>query len=256
MHWRVKDAEETRLVEAARAAFNEAITARDALPREEQGAINRARWKASDDPFGDLSVYDGMTDRYREVMETVHRHYDEMRNAERSYFRLNVWGMSSVMNAMVVMKMAYAAIADDTWNAGWPDVKSYGTTHEAVNAVEEPADYPELYAELTVAQARAANDYITARDERLAFHGGADQTGIPEHKFSSNDGWFVTPSECRDAVSIWRTAVDLDGEPRCQELVLQALGATEKNRDDWWMIWTRWIDYLDGAVSHGGFEVH
>ena len=68
----------------------------------------------------------------------------------------------------------------------------------------------------------------------LAWH-GPEIPGIPEHKFGTNDGWLVTPAECEAAVRIGRQR-----SPPAQHAD----------------IWADWLDYMDRARTHGGFEVH
>jgi hypothetical protein len=65
--------------------------------------------------------------------------------------------------------------------------------------------------------------------------------GIPRHKFSSNDGWLVTPAQIAAALDIYRS--------RTAEEVAAVM--EPKDRD----IWGKWIDFLDYAKDRGGFRV-
>ena len=73
-----------------------------------------------------------------------------------------------------------------------------------------------------------------AVDAVLSWH-GPEMPGIPAHKFWSNDGWIVTPAECQAAVRTGRAS-----PPPAEHAG----------------IWERWLDYLDRASHHEGFEVH
>jgi ABC-type glycerol-3-phosphate transport system substrate-binding protein len=59
--------------------------------------------------------------------------------------------------------------------------------------------------------------------------------GIPRHKLLSNDDWVVTPEECQGA--------------------LDALGDQPPPDFGDWDGWERWLAFLHGAVTHGGFIV-
>lgn len=65
--------------------------------------------------------------------------------------------------------------------------------------------------------------------------------GIESIKFSSNDGWWVTPEECRTAVAAWSA----HPKERRQETV-DKLG-------DYWLLW---IEYIHNGALGNGFSVH
>ena len=103
------------------------------------------------------------------------------------YFRLNNGGMGRYADAMHDLGMAHHS--------------------ESVLDWAKSPDYPEDYDD----NQASADAYDQAMDTFTGAHGSpADKPTIPMHKFSSNDGWFVTPEEIRAALAAW-DAHDLDG---------------------------------------------
>lgn len=170
------------------------------------------------------------------AQEAVHEAFEAMRVAETDYFRLNIWAMGRWVNAMRTLDM----VCQPSESRDWPEIESFGVTWEDVEAVDYPDDVKPRSPELH----QAAQRYVAARDALLAAHGG-ECPGIPEHKFGSNDGWIVTPAECLAALRILRE--------HSAEVVLSALEDAGIGDVGYW---DRWVQYLVGAVSHGGFEVN
>lgn len=75
--------------------------------------------------------------------------------------------------------------------------------------------------------------YRQAHDAIVSAHRG-ECPGIPYHKLCSNDGWIVTPAEIRPALE--RAALNVPSDP-----------------PEWW---SDWLDWLQEAEQHGGFEVN
>jgi hypothetical protein len=67
--------------------------------------------------------------------------------------------------------------------------------------------------------------------------------GIPLMKLGSNDGWLVHPEEITEALAIHDT--------------LPPVTDADFGEDDRWDTerWDRWITFLRGAATHGGFKV-
>lgn len=160
-------------------------------------------------------------------------------DADASYFRLNVWGMSLYAASMAQLGMAF----HDDPHPPWPEVDDYGLTNEQVWAVEFPEEYPDEYASITPAVMEKAHALLAENERVRAWHGRADMPGIPLHKFGSNDGWIVLPDECQAAVRAWRAHVSANGE-HVPALRAEGLGH-----------WRQWIAFLEGAATHEGFEV-
>ena len=234
---------EAERVSAAREAFHAAVKVRDDIPKAEHGFFrpgidsSRARW-------GEVP-YTNASPRRAAAENEVHRLYGEMYAVERSYFRLNISGMSVVRQAMLALGMAYKS----SCRGDFPDYPD----SEAVQQLIDEINYPEYASERKPGEIVreddlfAARAYIQQRDAALVDHphGG---TAIPLHKFSSNDGWIVTPAECKAALKAWHGTT-----PEARLAALTEAGVTGP---DWARIWARWIDYLTLAQDFGGFEVH
>lgn len=244
MRYRKADPDEAAAVEFAQMVFTAACNERDALPDGEKGRFNAERAKALGD-WDAHEAYDGRSERYRDAQDKVHAAYGSLRDAEKSYFRLNISGMSRYMDLMQKIGMAFE---DPTFDScQFPRPEEYGTDSEHGWALGAPEDYPDVT--FTDEQALAATRYRGAVDKHLAWH-GAEQPGIPLHKFSSNDGWLVLPAEADAAVRIWQQFVADQGEEAAANMVTNAVG------DDGMDYWLKWISYLAGTVRHDGFEVH
>jgi hypothetical protein len=244
MHYRKADPAEAAEVEFARMVFQAACDERDALPEAEKGRFNVTRAKVLGD-WETHEVYDGRTERYREAQDKAHAAYEAMYAAEKSYFRLNVWGMGSFCDLMAKAGMAF----DDPTCPGFPEAAEFGITRDQGWAAMDPGEYPAEYAAMTGAEREAGAKFAARWQEVIAWH-GTERPGIPLHKFSSNDGWHVLPAEADAAVRIWRQFVADNGEEAAANLVNSTLweGAIGDH-------WARWLTYLAGAVRHEGFEV-
>lgn len=239
MRWRKVDPRETETVAELRELFYAAIRERDQLPREEHGAL---RGGSAD--FDAHESYEGRTDRYINAQDKVEAASREMGAAERSYFRLNIFGMGRWRGLMETLGMAF----EDDPHPPFPKTEDCDTNWDDVEAVGYPEDHSGY--EWTDERLRAALKYREAVNAVLAFHGKADTPGIPLHKFGTNDGWIVLPVECEAAVRTWRDFVAKESEDSAVNFVRNTIG---QDRADYWL---QWIAYLAGAARHGGFEVH
>lgn len=242
MYWRRVDESEKAAVAEFRTLFRAACDARSALPREEAGRFNRAKA----DELGDWDAneaYDGRTARFVAAQDQVDAASEAMRVAEKSYFRLNISGMSRFVSLMGNLGMAF----EDIPRPPWPEAEDFGLTDEQYWAYDGPDGYPDI---VLTGEHRAAGEKLkAAMCDVLSFHGNADTPGIPFHKFSTNDGWIVLPAECKAAVVIWSRYCDEQGGED------KAIASIE-GRVYQTSYWLEWIAFLDGAVKHDGFEVH
>jgi hypothetical protein len=241
MRWRKPDADEAEAVAVLRTEFYAACNVRDALPRSEAGVPDGALVAAGASLFSD-EAYVGRTPRWSAAQDQVLAASRAVDEAENSYFRLNIGGMSRYMGLMDRLGMVF----EDDPHPPFPEAEDYGTTWDDVYAAESPEDYPGH--EWTDSRLVAALKVKEASDAVLSFHGRADTPGIPEHKFSSNDGWIVLPVECEAAVRAWREFVADEGDGQALAIVAEHVGDTG--------YWLKWIAYLAGAARHDGFEVH
>lgn len=135
------------------------------------------------------------------------------------YFRLSNGGMGRYADAMAELGMAH----ESTSGLDWSEAPEY----------PEDDDNDEKMAA-----------YTEAMDKYLGGHGTpADKPTIPLHKFSSNDGWFVTPEEIRAALAAW-DAHDLDGLDQDTHATIET---------DYWGEFIAWLRL---AAEHDGFRVN
>jgi len=132
------------------------------------------------------------------------------------YFRLNGTGMWRYLDAMLALGMAH-------------DQASPGVDWSALPDYDDGEDA-----------------YYETSDRLTGIHPGDDPT-IQTFKFSSNDGWYVTPDECRAAVAAWE-AHQPEGLP--PDLADDHRSITETP------YWGKWIEYLRRAADNDGFRVH
>lgn len=194
---------EAEAVAAAREAFNVACTKRNGFERD--------------------------TDEYKAAQAEVDDTYLAMDKADRSYFRLNIWGMGAACQAMHALGM----LDTETQSPDWPEREAFGVddaTWEAFDWEEPGQDAPEPLRRWWQAQEKALS------------HHPEKPTGICDFKFGSNDGWHVTPEEIAAALTAYERAL---------EDAVNANG--EVPTYEWW---GDWIDYLRRAQMHGGFRVH
>lgn len=242
MHWRkLGDTEETDVV-AARAVWDAALAARDALPREEAGQFNVAKAKETGD-WDAHEVYDGRTERYRSAQDAVMAASAAQDGARVSYFRLNITGMGLWYTAMRELGMVF----DGPDHPPFPDVEEYGVNHDDVERVEHPEHFTDAPPVDEETREKALR-YIAAVDEVLTWH-GAEIPGIPAHKFSSNDGWIVLPAECDAALRIYTAKLNEVGQDSMHNLIDNLIGPGARGR------WGQWLAYLNGAITHDGFTV-
>lgn len=168
--------------------------------------------------------------------------YDMYLVETREYFRLNIWGMGKALDAMHELGMLNS-VGPGGWGLPWPRETDYGL----------PEDFPvwdyddESVPETLSPELRAALErYKAALDEHRRA-GNMDAPGIPVHKFSSNDGWIVTPIECASALTIYNR-VDPDDAAK-------VLAVTGWDADESRQTWDDWIAYLRRAVDAGGIQV-
>lgn len=226
MRTQIKPEGEERAVEKASAAFWRAVKARDVHPRGSAAA--------------DVAQI--------EVERTSRIMYD----TERSYYRLNITGMSMWYRAIFTLGMVY----DHAEDHSWPDYSDLSETAQAViEALDEDdpigylaKNYPEVSAvegDTDWTQALAYHDRLIA----LLKHHPEGGSTIPAHKFGSNDGWWVTPAECLEALAAWHARSD--GE---RDDALSAAGI-DIDDTDYARMWKRWLEFLELAVHCDGFRV-
>jgi len=131
-----------------------------------------------------------------------------------------------------------AGWADVLWDPGWPafpDPKGFELTGDDLAAASRPPD-----VEARLEKFRAAYDEVTRRE--------AIQDGkVALYKWSSNDGWWVTPAECRLVADKVKAAAD--------RIVREYFPAENLDADTAKAWVDRWIAYHELGAAHGGYRV-
>lgn len=114
---------------------------------------------------------------------------------------------------------------------------------------------------------RLAKDLDLAEVARVAT--GADPSKIPRYKFESNEGWLVTPEECRGLAAGLRAALEGRGdalfptgvvtdaviEELAESLGLEGQEGFQPSIDEARESTLAWIDYNERAAANGGYRV-
>lgn len=251
--------------------FAEACEVRDALPDSERGTWGAGGLGRHLEAGGSLfDLPPGSSRRYEAAKREVDRLHELMSDARRSYFRWNVFGMSSANAAMLDLGMVYSHPAEP-----WPKRPESTGAQVAGGALEDDSLYLKDEGggdgELIVRGERSALEWarmyadryytgvtVTEGDlkEAEAFRAACDAhrrahppggTTIPLGKFGTNDGWLVTPAEALEALSAYYARSEAE-----RGVILARHGFNERGRD----YWQEWINFIDLSTKHGGFEVH
>lgn len=230
MYWAKQPEHMKAAHEEARAEFFTRCNERDEIPKEEAGRKTFEELRANPDaPARDA------TERYKAAQRAVNEAHKKMYEVEEYYFRLNWWGMSRFLNAMLGFGMAYPSENEADWPTYRDDLPGF---EDAVEAIEEGMK-PDCSSDVEA----IAMTYVHERDRIVQAHPGTEK-GIPSHKFSSNDGWWVTPEECRAALAAYEKNASM------KELILADAGIADA------AYWDKWIKFIRGAADHDGFKVH
>jgi hypothetical protein len=179
--------------------------------------------------------------------------FEPQYEGQPEYFRFNVFGMQSMRQIM-----QRAELLDDDVDVDWPEFPPAGWDDERawtlVEAIEaeraEDTDHPDGALEIepppTLPERVAVTNYLAARDVVRAVR-SPDPALVPAVKFSSNDGWLVTPEECLLIAHGLRRALDESGP---------ALWEGEDITDHEARRWIeQWIAYNLLAADNGGYRV-
>lgn len=162
----------------------------------------------------------------------------EMDAADPTYFRWNVWGMMTGREIL----FRIGAMYDSTMGVGFPDAGDYGLDMEQVYEADGEI-YPDPAKQANYEQYRLAVEIALTVPS-------PEQDRLPSHKFGSNDGWIVTPAECRAAVEI----IDATSEERLRTAIVDA-GEEGDDIAYWVDEIKRFRNFLDYAAEHDGMEV-
>lgn len=224
------------------------VRQRDALPREERGTADVGWLEVNGFRYEDQSAWTGRTSRYQAAQDAVSRASFELDNARQSYFHFSMSGMSAACRIMWSVGM----LIDDGPGEPCPEARACGITEDQAYAVKysDEEGYLAAFQSMTPGQREQASRYWEEVERWLSRHDRADTPGIPERKFSTNDGWIVLPAECEAAARIWDAWLADNGEPAAMVDVMLELGSNSYG------YWLRWVEWIRAAARHGGFEVH
>jgi hypothetical protein len=188
---------------------------------------------------------------------------DELQVLEnKTYFRLNIWGMSHY--CAVMDQLAMLAIAPEYQTSGfsstpqgfpgWPENATFEMTDQELDDFDN-----EYYDNPSACPDERYRNYKKAGDEARAW--SFSTAGINEHKFSSNDGWIVTPKEIESALDTYQIRLKTDSQ-----CVFKAFATIAKKQSgtapskpelkEQMTYWNAWIEFLQNAKDGEGFSVY
>lgn len=232
----VENADDQEFIQAAQAAWNEAVDARDALPKEEQGTFRGAEAFQEGLYFDDPRAWTGQTERYTAAQAAVNQASDALDKARVSYFRLNIHGMGRYLGIMDALNMLQPTRRED--RPEWPDAPERDSFYNELEALEEGGPDAEASAPADVVAFHKAHQEVLTWHPEIVL-------GMAEHKFGSNDDWRVTPEEIKAALETYH-----DTSAERIQAVLAAAGLGDDA--DYWL---RWIGFLMLGAEHGGIRV-
>jgi hypothetical protein len=205
--------------EAAELEWNTAVAKRDAI-----GFTYGVDWQAKRE-----------IPEYAAAQKVVMAAYDKMNSADTHYFRLNIWGMGKARAGMYEAGMIFDGQQNDEWPTYSPPTSAEGGKEGLLQAED---DYDREYDALC--------------EPIRAQHPDGDDT-IPSFKFGSNDGWLVTPEECRAALRAWQEhKAKLDANDVLATYGEDGQEETSVFDAEWW---PEWIEFIERASHRGGFKV-
>lgn len=144
--------------------------------------------------------------------------YDLYQIGGNAYLQRNIWGMDKIRRTLYECGAFGRAVADSELK--WPEKKpAPSSDHFDENTGDPLTD-----------EARA---FVEMQTIALAYH---PEDRPPPHKFCSNDGWIVTPGECR---AMLIAIQDQD----------QALNNEGFDR------WAEFVEFVGVCAGTGGFRV-
>lgn len=216
MRWVRRPDGEAEAVEEARRLAYAAADRRDTFPRHLFRFDCETLRSYSDDPGAQAAL------------DECAAAFADLDAADRSYFRLNISGMSWARGFM-----AERGMLCDPPHDPWPDypLEDGYRAQEWVKYPEDREGDPPPAEDLAIAE-----KYVAEMDAVRRCHPG-ECPGIPAFKLGSNDSWVVLPAECKAA--------------------LVALEAARENGTvdpdaSWWPDWVAWVR---DAIEHDGFVV-
>lgn len=248
------DEEAKKKYEEAMAHVHELWTIRDAIPKEERGEYTEDEFKTS---FAYGIPPANASERYREAQIASSKAYDTAQKLNTNYFRLNIWGMGHYCDVMLDLDICVNLV----YRRPWPEYpwKDEENANEIIDAFYEWKDGEPADGELVERWNFIDCVHKLEAHKSWSPYPGVDDR-IPIHKFGSNDGWIVTPAECKHAVMIARGS----SESRVRDAFVRSYGEdmfSPKSLDvieldNVMKYWHEWVEFIERAITHDGFEVH
>lgn len=195
------------------------------------------------------------TERYLKAFDALQAAQRAVYDAEKSYYRLNIWGMGVCRDQMEELGMVKEPLDDLEWpdwtrsnetrealeGASYYSTSDAKTTTEQLAEAHENEGWRESYGEVEITDddLAAFEAYQIEQNAKLAAH-DESTPGISYNKLCSNDGWHVTADECSGALKVW------NGHP-------QDVRNAVLDKHLWWK---SWLEFLENGAAGDGFEVH
>lgn len=199
------------------------------------------------------------------LQEAVEVAYEEM-TSWRGTFRLNIWGMQRCRAVMVVRAMVFDSkwITTDKLDLNEDDYDEFNEcvdrTMEAMTPDEMAmarAATPERFRNAVEQHIRYLRGWVSLDGSKNRRHESLDvlpRLGIPLHKLCSNDGWWVTAEECKEALEQHEKYVQEHGT--ALPTVADTDEDDEENADQAIAWWPAWLTFLARASISNGFRVY
>jgi hypothetical protein len=150
---------------------------------------------------------------------------------EEGHLRLSWSAMGDINEWMNDRGMLYCQYSDDDLPP-YPTLEQFGLGDEPVRVWSGPD-----WESDTDPHNKALSAYRRWRPSR---ENGEPQPGIAAHKLSSNEAWWVTMEECRQALAAYERHAERSG--------VKSLGEEPA-------FWREWLKFLELAAREEGFEL-
>jgi hypothetical protein len=244
MYWIKPDPETEKRYHEAMDRVYKLWKIRDALPTEEHGHPTREEMMN----FGNGEAPANASERYRQAQRASHEAYEAAQEIQQNYFRLNIFAMGHYVDVMRTFDMV-VDVSDERryphapWKNEPNESELWDTYYEWENGEFTDGDVVDRWKFV---------EYSHELEAYLANSPDSAENRIPTYKFGTNDGWIVTPVECRAAVE--RARSHTDDEVRAAFSAVYHT-ATVERLDEAVSYWHKWIKFIEGAAEHEGFEV-
>jgi hypothetical protein len=172
------------------------------------------------------------SDAWLDASQAYQAAMEAERHLDWGYFRANISGMGVLRE----LSMACGLMVESE-SPKWRPLDEFGLTSDAYFDMSEGDVEPN----------EGFQEYQAAQRRNLRHHGTAF-SGLPVHKFCSNDGWVVTPEEIEAGLARMDMA-KLDAAFTDRQL--RRSDGDEGIRE----FFAGWLLFLSRAKEYGGFEV-